>query len=248
MEPTRRSFLLYGAAATAAVATAPAAADKLGLLPPDASGIWAPGNALNYAAHRLVGKNALAREFTREQISKKPFANGEPPKKGPYPQLQANNFVDWRLEVSGLVQQPKAFSLAELRAKPTSTQITHLACEEGWSYIAEWTGVPLSTILNEVQLESTAKYIVYNSMEDSWWDSIDIDEALHPQTQISHTMNGAALPLNHGGPLRMRVPRQLGYKSVKYLHKITVTDSLKHVGNGRGAAGVEYGYAWYNGI
>lgn len=243
MDPTRRNFLVSGAVATTGIAVG----SQIDL-PPDAQGIWAPGNILNYAAHRLIGKNALAREFTREQISKKPFANGEPPKKGPYAEHQSKNFDTWTLEVSGLVKQPKAFSLAELRAKPTTTQITHLACEEGWSYIAEWTGVPLSNILNEVQLASNAKFVVYNSMEEFWWDSIDLDEALHPQTQISHTMNGAPLPLNHGGPLRMRVPRQLGYKSVKYIHKITVTDSLKHVGNGRGAAGVEYGYAWYNGI
>ncbi|MEJ1935546.1 molybdopterin-dependent oxidoreductase, partial [Nostoc sp. NIES-2111] len=165
-----------------------------------------------------------------------------------YPQLEANSFADWRLEITGLVAQPRTFSLAELRAKPTTTQITHLACEEGWSYIAEWTGVPLSSLLREVQIAPQAKFIVYNSLQEDWWDSMDLDEAFHPQTQISHTMNGAPLAPAFGGPLRMRVPRQLGYKSVKYIHKISVTDSLEHVGNGRGAAGVDYGYAWYNGI
>lgn len=245
---TRRKFLVGGAAAGAAALAVPGTADALGLLPPDASGIWGPGNVLNYAAHRLVGKHAMAREFSREQISKKPFANGEAPKKGPYAELQAKGFVDWRLEVSGLVERPRAYGLEELRARPTVTQITHLACEEGWSYIAEWTGVALSSILHEVGLARGAKFVVYHSLEEGWWDSMDMDEALHPQTQVSHSMNGAAMPLNHGGPLRMRVPRQLGYKSVKYLHKITVTDNLRYVGNGRGAAGVEYGYAWYNGI
>lgn len=243
MDPTRRNLLF-----TASAATVGFAAKSQLELPPDAQGIWAPGNILNYTAHRLIGKNALAREYTRDQISKKPFANGEPPKKGPYPAHQARNFVDWRLEVSGLIERPMAYSIAELRAKTNATQITHLACEEGWSYIAEWTGVTLRSILDEVKLAPHAKYIVYNSIEEGWWDSIDIDEALHPQTQISHTMNGAPLPLNHGGPLRMRVPRQLGYKSVKYINHITVTNNLKLLGNGRGAAGVEYGYAWYNGI
>ncbi len=219
-----------------------------GLVAPDAGGVWGPGNALNYAAHRLIGKNALAREFRRDQISAKPFANGEAPKDGAYAALRAGDFEGWRLEVSGLVGKPKTYSLAELRAKPAVTQITHLACEEGWSYIAEWTGVELANVLREVEVSNRAKYVVYRSIEESWWDSIDIDEAMHPQTQLSHGMNGAALPPQHGGPLRMRVPRQLGYKSVKYVNRILVTDDLRKVGNGRGAAGVEYGYAWYNGI
>jgi DMSO/TMAO reductase YedYZ molybdopterin-dependent catalytic subunit len=219
-----------------------------GLMPPDAGGVWGPGNALNYAAHRLIGKDALAREFRRDQISAKPFSNGAAPKDGAYAALRTGDFEGWRLEISGLVAKPKDFSLGELRARPAVTQITHLACEEGWSYIAEWTGVPLASVLREVGISAKAKYVVYRSMEESWWDSIDIDEAMHAQTLLSHSMNGEALAPEFGGPLRMRVPRQLGYKSVKYVNRILVTDDLRQVGNGRGAAGVEYGYAWYNGI
>ena len=80
------------------------------------------------------------------------------------------------------------------------------------------------------------------------WDSIDLDEARHPQTLLAWGMNGADLPIPFGGPLRMRVPRQLGYKSVKYINRLIVTDSLKGFGAGKGSADAEDGYAWYAGI
>ena len=73
-------------------------------------------------------------------------------------------------------------------------------------------------------------------------------DALHPQTLLSYGMNGGELPVVHGGPLRLRVPRQLGYKNVKYINRLTVTDSLKGFGKGLGSASPEYGYAWYAGI
>jgi Oxidoreductase molybdopterin binding domain len=82
------------------------------------------------------------------------------------------------------------------------------------------------------------------------WDSIDMAEALHPQTLVSYGMNGGELPVPFGGPLRMRVPRQLGYKNVKYITRLTITDNLKHFGKGLGSGtlGAEDGYAWYAGI
>jgi DMSO/TMAO reductase YedYZ molybdopterin-dependent catalytic subunit len=83
-------------------------------------------------------------------------------------------------------------------------------------------------------------------MERDWWDSIDMADALHPQTFITYGMNGGDLPVRHGGPLRMRVPRQLGYKSVKYINRVTVTNSLKGFGYGPGSTPPEY--AWYAGI
>jgi DMSO/TMAO reductase YedYZ molybdopterin-dependent catalytic subunit len=73
-------------------------------------------------------------------------------------------------------------------------------------------------------------------------------DALHPQTLVTHGMNGGALPVAFGGPLRLRVPRQLGYKNVKYITRLTATDSLKRFGKGLGSASPEAGYAWYAGI
>jgi DMSO/TMAO reductase YedYZ molybdopterin-dependent catalytic subunit len=130
---------------------------------------------------------------------------------------------------------------------PSRTQITHQACEEGWSFIAEWTGVPLSYVLDRVGVQQRARYVVFFPFDTSW-DSLDMPDAWHPQTLLAYAMNGKELPAEHGAPLRLRVPRQLGYKSVKYLSRITVTDTLKNIGKGLGSISPEIGYSWYAGI
>jgi DMSO/TMAO reductase YedYZ molybdopterin-dependent catalytic subunit len=123
-----------------------------------------------------------------------------------------------------------------------------LACEEGWSFIAEWTGVPLRRVLEEAGMKAGAKFVVYRSHEEWWWDSVDMEDALHPQTLVTYGMNGGGLPVAHGGPLRLRVPRQLGYKSVKYITRLTVTDDIRKFGKGLGSGAPEAGYAWYAGV
>jgi DMSO/TMAO reductase YedYZ molybdopterin-dependent catalytic subunit len=165
-----------------------------------------------------------------------------------FKRLQEAGFADWRLTVDGLIARPASFSLAELKSYPQRSQITHLACEEGWSYIAEWIGVPLSHVLEVVGTLPQARYVIYRSIQPDWWESIDMADALHPQTLVTYGMNGGELPVGFGGPLRLRVPRQLGYKSVKYITHLTVTDSLKSFGKGLGSAAPEAGYAWYAGI
>ena len=140
------------------------------------------------------------------------------------------------------------FRLQTSRVYPSRSQITHLACEEGWSYIAQWTGVPLSHVLDKVGVLPQAKYVAYFSIEPDWWDSVDMADALHPQTLVAYGMNGSELAPGLGGPLRLRVPRQLGYKNVKYITRLTVTDDLKRFGKGLGSAAPEGGYAWYAGI
>jgi DMSO/TMAO reductase YedYZ molybdopterin-dependent catalytic subunit len=162
--------------------------------------------------------------------------------------LQEAGFADWRLAVDGMVARPASFSLTELKSFPWPSQITHLACEEGWSYIAEWIGVPLSHVLGVVRTLPQARYVVYRSIQPEWWDSIDMADALHPQTLVTYGMNGSELAIRFGGPLRLRVPRQLGYKSVRYITRLTVTESLKQFGKGLGSASPEGGYAWYAGI
>jgi DMSO/TMAO reductase YedYZ molybdopterin-dependent catalytic subunit len=125
-----------------------------------------------------------------------------------------------------------SFSLAEIRSFPRRSQITMIACEEGWSYIAEWSGVPLSYILDRVGVHPQARYVVYRSIQPDWWESIDMAVALHPQTTVAHAMNGGELSAPFGGPLRMRVPRQLGYKSLKYINRLTLTGNIKQFGKG----------------
>ena len=248
---SRRKLIRAGLAAAAGasgLAVSAKIADRYGLIPPDHGSIYGPGETLTYASQRLLTRYSMAREFPRSQISKTPFPNGEPYQDEAFKRLQAGSFTDWRLTVDGMVARPATFSLAELRTHPTSSQITHLACEEGWSFIAEWTGVPLAHILDVVGILPQARYVVYFSMQPDWWDSIDMADALHPQTLVTYGMNGGTLPVGHGGPIRVRVPRQLGYKSVKYVTRLTVTDSLKGFGKGLGSASPEGGYAWYAGI
>ena len=211
-------------------------------------GFYGPGETLTYAAQRLLTRHSMAREFAPSQISKPPFANEVDPLGEAFKRLQKAGFTDWRLHVDGMVARPASFSLAELRNFPVRSQITHLACEEGWSYIAEWIGAPLSHILDLVGTLPQARYVIYRSIQPDWWESIDMADALHPQTLVAHGMNGGELPVGFGGPLRLRVPRQLGYKNVKYITRLTVTDNLKPFGKGMGSASPEAGYAWYAGI
>jgi DMSO/TMAO reductase YedYZ molybdopterin-dependent catalytic subunit len=250
-EISRRKLIATGLAAAASasgIAIAAKLAARHGLIAPDAGVRFGTGEALTYAAQRVVVGHSLAREFSRSQISQNPFANEVDPLGDEFKRLQAGAFADWRLTVDGMAARPAAFSLSEIKTFPVSSQITMIGCEEGWTYIAEWTGVPLSFILDRVGPLPQVRYVVYRSFQQDWWDSIDMADALHPQTIVAHGMNGSDLPVPFGGPLRMRVPRQLGYKNVKYINHLTLTDSLKAFGKGLGSAAPEGGYAWFAGI
>jgi DMSO/TMAO reductase YedYZ molybdopterin-dependent catalytic subunit len=239
---------LAAAAGLSGLAAAARIAAQYGLVPPDHGGIYGPGETLTYAAQRLLTRHSLAREFSRSQISQPPFANETAPLREPFQRLQSDGFKDWRLSIEGLVAEPLSLSVGDIKRLPQRRQITEIACEEGWSYIAEWIGTPLVDVLRLANVKPEARYVVYFSIEPSWWESIDMNDALHPQTLVAYAMNDADLPVPFGGPLRLRVPRQLGYKSVKYINRLVVTDNLKRFGKGLGSASPESGYAWYAGI
>jgi DMSO/TMAO reductase YedYZ molybdopterin-dependent catalytic subunit len=248
---SRRKLIVSGLATAAGASGLYAAArlaQKYGLIPPDHGGIYGLGETLTYASQRLLTRHALAREFSRSSISPRPFQNELAPPTEDFKRLQAGGFADYRLSVDGMVAQPASFSIGDLKSYPSRSHITEIACEEGWSYIAEWIGVPLSHVLNLVGALPQAKYVVYSSLEPDTWDSIDMADALHPQTFLCYGMNGNDLPVPHGGPLRMRLPRQIGYKNIKFINHLTVTDNLKKFGKGLGSIACEYGYAWYTGI
>jgi|SRR6185295_1656937 len=241
---SRRKWITGGLTATAGaagLAVAARLANRYGLIPPDYGSLYGAGATLTYASQRLLTRHSMAREFPRSLISKDPFPNGDPPRDEGFRRLEAAGFADWRLSVEGMVARPASFSLADLKSYPQRSQITHLACEEGWSFIAEWIGVPLSHVLDLAGILPQAKYVVYFSVQRDWWDSVDMADALHPQTLITYGMNGADLPVGHGGPIRVRVPRQLGYKSIKHVSRLLVTDSLKEYWP-------ESSYSWYAGI
>jgi DMSO/TMAO reductase YedYZ molybdopterin-dependent catalytic subunit len=248
---SRRKFLTSGIVATAGVsglAVAAKLAKSYGLVPPDSGGIYGPGETLTYAAHRLLARHSLAREFPRNMISKVPFANAIPPFNDAFKRLQSGGFADWRLSVDGMVARPGSYSFADLKSFPVRHQITEVVCEEGWSYIAEWIGTPLSEVLADAGVLPQARYLVYFSIDPDWWESIDMVDAQHPQTLLTWAMNDGDLPVAFGGPLRLRVPRQLGYKSVKFVNRLTVTDSPKGYVSALIPKHPNGGYAWYAGI
>jgi DMSO/TMAO reductase YedYZ molybdopterin-dependent catalytic subunit len=248
---SRRKLIKTGLAAAAGVCglgVAARLADEYGLIPPDHGGIYGVGETLTYASQRLLmARHPLAREFGRGEISTVCPINGDPPEDDVYQRQLAGGFADWRLMVDGLVERPTSLSLSDLRSYPSRSQITNQVCEEGWSFIAEWNGVPLSYVLDFVGVQPQARYVVFFPLDENW-DSLDMPDARHPQTLLAYGMNGKELSAGHGAPLRVRVARQLGYKSVKYLSRITVTDTLKDIGKGQGSISPEIGYSWYAGI
>ncbi|MEO7309034.1 MAG: molybdopterin-dependent oxidoreductase [Chitinophagaceae bacterium] len=220
--------------------------------PPTYGNILRMGDALTYAAQRaLLPGQSLVKEYQPSNISAFPATGttnpGEPSGGGDhkvaynkeYAQLHSSSFADWRLTIEGSVPRPATFSLADLKSFTPRSQITRHTCEEGWTAIAEWKGVPLHTLLASTGLNKNARYVNFYAYDD-YVDSIDMLDALHPQTILAYGMNGQDLPVAHGAPLRVRVETQIGYKSVKYLHRIVVTDEFVDPG--------DTGWAWYTGI
>ena len=214
------------------------------------------GELLSQHSQRAVVRQTspLAHEFQRSEISKNFKANGTTrPQSEDYARLAMNGFADYRLKIDGLVARPLELSLEQIRNIPSRTQITRHDCVEGWSAIGEWTGVPLSTLLQMAGVGNGSRYIVFHCADNLggqglYYESIDFVDAYHPQTIMAYAMNGETLPIPHGAPLRLRVERQLGYKMAKYVMRIEVVDSFAKMGRGRGGFWEDLGYEWYAGI
>ena len=221
-------------------------------LPPTYGNILRMGDTFTYAAHQaLIPGEALVKEYSHKDISSFPATGttnpGDPDKPNSselYRNLQKGDFADWRLSVEGLVARPGSYSLAELKRFPSRTQITRHTCEEGWTAIGEWTGVPLSRVLDTAGMLPNARFVSFYSFDD-WVDNIDMFDALHPQTLLAYGMNGRDLPVAHGAPVRLRVERQLGYKSMKYVQRIVVTEKFNDGGKN---GSIQNGWSWYVGI
>ena len=212
------------------------------------------GEQLSYRTHRLIGRNALAPEFSEADMSPVFRTNGNTmPTSAAYQQHMAAGFADWTLQVDGLVTTPGNFSMAALKAMPARTQITRHDCVEGWSAIGKWTGVPLAALLTQVALMPAARYLVLHCADDfsgaAYYESIDLVDAFHPQTILAYAMNDQTLAVGHGAPLRLRVERQLGYKQAKYVMRIEAVASLAGIEGGKGGFWEDQiGYDWYAGI
>jgi DMSO/TMAO reductase YedYZ molybdopterin-dependent catalytic subunit len=204
----------------------------------------------------LTGPDRLAREFTKADLSPNFKPNGSFTGSGDeYRRLADGGFSDYQLKIGGLVRHPLSLSLAELRALPARSQITRHDCVEGWSAIGGWTGVPLGLLLKSAELLPQARYIVFRCFDNlggnndgQYYESIDLNDAFHPQTILAYDMNGAPLPVPHGAPLRVRIERQLGYKMAKYIRSIEAVASFADIGYGGGGFWEDRGYQWYAGI
>jgi len=218
--------------------------------------ILGSAEVVNKRAQSAVTRaQSMAREYTEADLSPNFKSNGtDYPNDAKYQALAANHFVDWRLEVGGLVARPARLSLAELRALPSRTQITRHDCVEGWSCIGKWKGVPLAALLDRVGPLPQARYVMFfcadpmEGAENKYYESIDLAGAYHPQTILAYEMNDHVLRIPYGAPLRLRDERQLGYKMAKYIMRIELVDSFAHIRGGRGGYWEDNGYEWYAGI
>ena len=249
---TTRRAVMQGLASSAAVTLAGCSASE----PPTYGNVLRMGDWLTYNAHRLLlPRQTLAREYDLRDISAAPaIGTTDPADPGQggfvqeyaedYARLLRDGFADWRLTVEGSVAKPSSFSLEDLKRMGSRTQITRHACEEGWSAIMQWTGVPLRTVLEAAGVLPGARFVQFHCY-DVFVDGIDMLDALHPQTILAYGMNGRDLPIAHGAPLRVRVETQLGYKSMKFLRGLVVTSEF----DDNGPYGqIQNGWSWYAGI
>ena len=216
-------------------------------------------NVLTYRAQRaLIGEQTLAREYGASEIRQGMRPNGSTaPTTAEYMILQQQDFVSYRLRVTGMVEREVSFSLDELRNMPARAQITRHDCVEGWSCIAKWTGTPLGPVLDQAGVKAGARFAVYHCFDNIqrtsngdilYYTSSDLVDAYHPQTILAYGLNDAVLPVSNGAPIRLRIERTLGYKQPKYLHTIELTDDLSSIGGGKGGYWEDNGYDWYGGI
>jgi len=254
-DASRRNFLARGGAAVGLLALA----GCRGLPQPQwLQDLLRSSEGLTRRVQRsFAGGNSLAKEFTKADIAPVFRANGtRNPVNPAYQAMRANNFQDWRLEVNGLVEAPLSLSLEQLRAMPSRTQITRHDCVEGWSCIGEWKGTPLRLVLDAARPKPKAHYVMFYCADPMgetpdaplYYESLDLIEAVHPQTILAYELNGQTLPLQHGAPIRLRAERQLGYKMAKYVMHIELVQDFAHIRGGRGGYWEDHGYNWYAGI
>lgn len=256
----RRSFLRRTVLAGSTLALSGCdVLDEAGAVGHPVRDVMESANALTYRLQRILfGRNALAREYSRADIRQPQRPNGvTAPPDADYRALAADGFTGYRLEIGGLVENPMSFDLAALNSLPSRTQITRHDCVEGWSCIAEWTGVPLSVLLDRVRPRKEAKYVLFRCFDTieqglsgafKYYETIDLIDAGHPQTILAYGLNGGPLPVENGAPLRLRVERQLGYKMAKYVRSIELISGFSDIGGGRGGYWEDRGYDWYAGI
>jgi DMSO/TMAO reductase YedYZ molybdopterin-dependent catalytic subunit len=204
--------------------------------------------------HGVIGTRGLAREYRDADVDRNFRVNGlDTPSDTTYATLSKGGFREYRLVVDGLVERPQKLSLAELRAAGNRTQITRHDCVEGWSAIGKWRGVPLATVVAMAQPKANARYCIFHCFDvdqsgQHYYESLDLHEAAHPQTVLALDLNDKPLDADHGAPVRLKIPTQLGYKSAKWVQRIELVADFAPIAGGSGGYWEDQGYEWYAGI
>jgi DMSO/TMAO reductase YedYZ molybdopterin-dependent catalytic subunit len=150
--------------------------------------------------------------------------------------------ANWVLKVGGLVRKPVRLTRRDIEALPSVTYTVKHHCVEGWTAVATWTGVPVSTIMAMTQPTDAARYVRFDSFDEGYYNGWDLKSAAHPQTILAYAYNDRPLMMNHGAPLRLYSPIKLGYKLTKYLTGMTFTRERP------GGYWEDQGYPWLGGI
>ena len=153
------------------------------------------------------------------------------------------DFANWTLTVTGAVRRAGAYTLDQIRALPKQTHNTRHICVEGWDVVGRFGGARLSDFLSVAGAEPGARFLTFTCADD-YYESLDMETALHPQSLLCYDMYDRPLDRGHGAPLRLNLPTKLGYKQAKYLMTMEVT----HVLPARRSYWGDQGYSWYGGI
>jgi DMSO/TMAO reductase YedYZ molybdopterin-dependent catalytic subunit len=171
-------------------------------------------SALGPAARGVPGLNALPSPVGGWRIY-----NVSPP-------MPTFEPATWRLRIEGLVEQPVELSYDELRALPRAAQVSDFHCVTGWSVDAvRWTGVRFRDLLAPARPRSSAKAVAFFSAEKPYVDTLTLEQAFDPMAMLAYEMDGAPLAREHGAPARVVFPRMYGYKNVKWVEKIVLTET-----------------------
>jgi DMSO/TMAO reductase YedYZ molybdopterin-dependent catalytic subunit len=203
--------------------------------------------------HAIIGTRGSARLYREADIDKNFRVNGlDTPSDQRYADAARDNFGAYRLPVVGLVDRPNTYTLAELRAMPQLAQITRHDCVEGWSVIGKFGGVQLATVLAMAQPKSNARYVIFRCFDKDetgteYYESLDLHEAAHPQTLLALDLNDKPIDPDHGAPVRLKIPTQLGYKSAKWVRQIELAAAFP-TPQSKGGYWEDQGYEWYGGI
>ncbi len=185
--------------------------------------------------------------YTAKDISPHFWPNGKVPTSERWKQLAADGFRNYRLKIGGLVENPVELSLADLAKLTNTAQITMHHCIQGWSGIAQWSGIPMKTIIDLVRPKPEARSVGFFSFGealygDAYYDTQSMENVCKPQCLLATHMNGQPLPSTYGAPLRLRVENQLGYKMVKWIERIQFIESEKTLGAGEGGVNEDREY------